>query len=234
MTMPNVKNVLSNRFTLIAALVLLIAGLGWNAFMPRAGSIEAHASEQLSVVGDKNAPSSPLGIRAIGDPNAPVTITEHSSLTCGHCGSFHKTTFKELKEKYIDTGRIYLVFQDFPLNLPALEASMIARCLPEERFFPFIQLLFETQDKWAYDKKYMKYLKQNAQLAGLSGDQLSACLDNKELQAHIISGMAQEKTSGLKVTSTPTFIIVNNQQMIKGDEGIEPFEKAIKSIEEQK
>ncbi len=88
--------------------------------------------------------------RILGDPNAPIKISEHSSLTCGHCGNFHKGTFKELKKRLIDTGKAYLVFSDFPLNGPAMHASMVARCLPQDQYFDFLQMLFETQDECAY------------------------------------------------------------------------------------
>ncbi|MGB0720728.1 MAG: thioredoxin domain-containing protein, partial [Bdellovibrionales bacterium] len=81
-----------------------------------------------------------LSDRILGDANAPMRISEHSSLTCGHCGAFHKHTFKPFKEKWIDGGKAYLVFSDFPLNAPALHAAMAARCLPDTtRYFEFVQ-----------------------------------------------------------------------------------------------
>ncbi len=165
--------------------------------------------------------------RTLGDPNAPVTIREHSSLTCGHCAAFHKDTFKALKETFIDTGKVYLIFTDFPLNAPALHAGMVARCLPEERYFDFVQLLFETQENWASEASYLKYLKQNAQLVGLDGDQVKACLQSTALQEGLLKRM-QESQTKFEISSTPTFVI-NEETVIRGNAGIEGFTKAIET-----
>ena len=54
--------------------------------------------------------------RILGNPDAPVKISEHSSFTCGACSAFHKDNFKQIKKDYIDTGKAYLVFDDFPRN----------------------------------------------------------------------------------------------------------------------
>ena len=48
------------------------------------------------------------------------------------------------KEKYIDTGKVYFIFREFPLDPLALAAIMLARCAPKERYFPIVDLLFDT------------------------------------------------------------------------------------------
>ncbi len=236
--MLNIKGITAKRFSLFAVFLLLVIGAGSAILSKDSVTKTAQASPGHEMVvseasTDNNAnnnTSSFLSVRGLGDPNAPVTITEHSSLTCGHCGNFHKTTFKEIKEKLIDTGKVYLIFQDFPLEKTALSASMLARCLPEERYFPFIQLLFETQEKWAYTDDPIKHLRQNAQLAGLSSDKADACLANEDLRDGILHNMQQEQTSGIKISSTPTFIVVNEKSVIKGVTDITPFEEAVARI----
>ena len=118
-----------------------------------------------------------LGTRAVGDPNAPVKITELFSLTCGHCAEFHNNTYPSIKSEYVDTGKVYYVYQEFPLNKPALDASMIARCLPSERYAGFIDLLFKNQEAWALVDDYKSALRQNAKLAGMSDQEFDACLE---------------------------------------------------------
>lgn len=145
-----------------------------------------------------------LAARALGDSTAPITIYEHSSLTCGHCGKFHKDTFKELKANYIDTGKVYLIFDDFPLNGAALQATMIARCVPQDRYFDYLQLLFETQEDWAYERNYIPFLKSTARLAGLSPEGFETCINNKDLEEGIKANMKASQAKH-NVSATPTF-----------------------------
>ncbi|MEJ2016678.1 MAG: thioredoxin domain-containing protein [Limibacillus sp.] len=80
--------------------------------------------------------------RVLGDPEAPVTILEYSSLTCPHCASFHTQTLPQVKEEWIDTGKAKLVYRHFPLDRLALYAAMTASCLPTDRaYFAFLDVL---------------------------------------------------------------------------------------------
>lgn len=144
--------------------------------------------------------------RALGNPEAPIVIREFASLTCGHCGDFHKNVFKQLKAEYIDTGKVYFVFNDFPLNGPAVHASMVARCLPADRYFSFIGMLFDNQEKWAYDQGYINYLRQNAALAGLGNDAFESCIGNDELRVALL-GTIRESQNKYNISSTPTLVI---------------------------
>lgn len=162
-----------------------------------------------------------LAPRILGNPSAPIKISEHSSFTCGHCGNFHKNTFAQFKQAYIATDKAYLVFSDFPLNAPALHASMVARCLPQtERFFEFVDLLYAKQNEWAYTGSYKNYLKGYAADFGLSGAGVEACIANEEIQKGILQGMQAAQTQW-QIGSTPSFV-VNNKTVISG---ALPFEK---------
>lgn len=165
--------------------------------------------------------------RILGNTAAPMKISEHASLTCSHCAQFHNDTFDQVQKNYIDTGKAYLVFSDFPLNKPAMQASMIARCLPKDKFFPFVHMLFKTQPDWAYSPSYLEILKQKAVAEGMSEATFNACAENKELQAGIEERMkaVQDKWN---VGATPTFII-NNTTVISGALTYEDFSKALDS-----
>jgi hypothetical protein len=71
----------------------------------------------------------------LGDPEAPVTIIEYSSLTCPHCAAFHTDTLPAIKERYIDTGQAKIIYRDFPLEQNALYAAVIAHCAGPDRYF---------------------------------------------------------------------------------------------------
>src|SRR5258707_15596467 len=86
--------------------------------------------------------------RVLGKPDAPITIIEYASLSCPHCARFATDVLPKLKEKWIDAGKAKLVLRAFPLDEPAMRAEMVARCAPPERYYPLVETLFQTQDKW--------------------------------------------------------------------------------------
>lgn len=166
--------------------------------------------------------------RVLGAEDALVTIHEFASLTCSHCASFHNTAFKQLKEQYIDTGKVRFIFTDFPLNTAAREAAIVARCLPHERYFQFIAFLMETQDKWAFGADYRKSLLQNAKLVGGSGEKLEACLKSEELEYALLKQM-QDYSQQYDIQSTPSFVI-NGQEVIRGAQPFSFLQQKIESL----
>ncbi|MFA7276060.1 MAG: thioredoxin domain-containing protein [Pseudobdellovibrionaceae bacterium] len=170
-----------------------------------------------------------MGIRALGSDDAPIKVVEYSSLTCSHCATFHKMDLDTIKAEYIDTGKVQFIFKEFPLNKPAIDASKLLRCLPKERFNSFMSLLFAEQEKWAFVEDYLAPLKQNAKLAGLSEEQVEACLDNKTLESRIIGDMkaASEK---YKVGATPTFVINDGAKVISGHQPVQFFRDTFNAL----
>lgn len=225
-----IKNIL---IVLGGAIVVGLTAFGF-AQLQHNTQTQTNLSAQAPAAGedlDETAPIAQIDVaaalsdRVLGDTSAPVKISEHSSFTCGHCGAFHKTTFKALKSNYIDTGRAYLVFSDFPLNAPALHASMVARCLPHDRYFDFVQMLFETQDDWAYERNYMDRLQSKAADYGMDQASFKACIDNEDLREGILSRVQFAQTQW-EINSTPSFVI-NNKTVLSGGRPIEEFDKAI-------
>lgn len=162
-----------------------------------------------------------------GDSKAKVTIIEYASMTCSHCADFHKNTYPELKEKYIDTGKVKLVFRAFPLDEVALRGSMMANCSGADRFFKFTDVLFTTQANWAFSKNYLEVLSNIGKLGGLSGEEFDKCLANTELEKKIMEGKFHA-AKVLGVRATPSFFI--NGTMYKGTYNVEHFSKIIDDI----
>jgi protein-disulfide isomerase len=171
-----------------------------------------------------------MAARAIGNPNAPVKIVEYASMTCSHCADFNQNVLPELKTKLIDTGKVYLEFQEFPLNAPALDAALLARCLPADRYESFTGLLFKTQEDWTTRPDYITVLKQNAKLAGLSEEGADTCLKSTELR-QAIGERIQKATDEWKISSTPTFVVNGGAEFIRGAMPVEEFERIVAKIE---
>lgn len=169
-----------------------------------------------------------LGEMSIGEKDAKVTITAFESLTCPHCKAFHDGAFKEIQEKYIETGKVRFVFHDFPLDARAFYASLVARCTGPERYPGMIQILYDNQARWAgaSGEAFIELLKGYGRLAGLSDKDFEACIENKEL----IEGLqAMRKVAGerYEIRSTPTFMV--GDQRVEGAQPFEVFEKAIEA-----
>lgn len=146
------------------------------------------------------------GDMALGKADAPVTVIEYASMTCPHCARFHAETFKAFKEKYVDTGRVRLIFREFPFDGLALRASMLARCAGPDRYFPMIEVLFQQQRQWTSAKDPLAALAQIGKLGGVSQEKFDACMKNEELSNAIV----QTRLEGQQkhdVNSTPTFVI---------------------------
>ena len=145
--------------------------------------------------------------RAIGSATAPVRVDEYFSLTCPHCAAFHKQTMPEVHKELIDTGKLRMVFHDFPLDQVALMAAAVARYLPPERYEPFVAALLASQDRWAFARgvNSTEELWKMAALAGLSRDAFNAAIADTALKDAILKAQDDAQKT-YQVDSTPTFI----------------------------
>jgi protein-disulfide isomerase len=146
--------------------------------------------------------------RSLGQAGAPVVATEWFSLTCPHCAAFHRDSLPRIRTELVDTGKVRLVFRDFPLDRVALYAAMVSRALPAERYEPFIGALFASQDRWAFNRQAnpMDELAKLAALAGMNRESFNAVVADQAFSAAILKGQ-EEADKTYKVDSTPSFII---------------------------
>jgi protein-disulfide isomerase len=166
-----------------------------------------------------------LAEKVLGDAAAPVTMIEYSSLTCSYCGDFHVGTLPVLKANYIDTGKVRLVYRDYPPNAPAMAASMIARC-SGSRFFTTIGVLYQSQSSWTSASNSTAALKGAVASMGITSDDVDACLAVSDLKAGIQANFNAYKANG--VNGTPTFVI--NGQTIVGAQPYSVFDALLKSL----
>ena len=165
----------------------------------------------------------------IGDENAPITIIEYASMSCSHCADFHTKTLPDLKTEFIDTGKVRMVFRDYPFNYPALLGSMMMRCIPGDVRYDYMNALYQLQPNWVNrdPKITKKELYKIMQSGGMTKEEFDTCygdLDNENL---ILEGvMAAQKDFNIK--STPSFII--NGNLVEGNKNIKEFRQIIDKI----
>lgn len=166
---------------------------------------------------------------AIGSPDAPVTIIEYSSLSCPHCAFFHKTTLPDIVKNYVNTGKVRIVFQDFPLNKKAFDASMVGRCMPGDQRYAFMNLLFATMNDWLAADDHVQALSQYAVIEGMDNEALAECMNRQDVAEAVIEG-AREGSETYNVTSTPTFVINGGKITLSGSLPYSEFSRQIDSL----
>jgi protein-disulfide isomerase len=165
---------------------------------------------------------------AIGSAQAPVTVTEYSSMSCPHCAAFGQNVFPMLRSKYIDTGKVRFVFREFPLDIKAAAASMLARCIGKgdsEKYLGAVETLFKQQERlMAQTRDTLIYV---GRLHGMSALEVEACEKDQALLGKLAADQ-QYALRELKVTSTPTFFL--NGARLQGSMSFEELEERIKPL----
>ena len=167
--------------------------------------------------------------RAVGSPSAKITVNEWFSLTCTHCAHFAQDTFPQITSDLIKPGKVRWVFRDFPLDRVALQAAMVARALPPDRYESYILALFASQDRWAFAPgvDYTKELWDMAALAGMTRPTFDAAINDTALQDWILAQQADAQKK-YHIDATPSFVI--NGKMYTGEMSYDAFVKLLPDV----
>ena len=171
----------------------------------------------------------PLPDLVLGKADAPVTIVEYASMTCGHCANFHTKVLPSIKQKYIEPGKVRLILREFPLDTRAAAASMLARCSGPDKAYDLIGKLFAEQESWAFvQTNPVAALYKIAETAGFNDDTFKKCVGDEKLLESITQ--ARDKASkSFGVSATPTFFI-NGKRLEAPSDQVESFDKAIEPL----
>jgi protein-disulfide isomerase len=160
----------------------------------------------------------------LGNPNAPVTIVEFSDYQCPFCGRFWSDTLPDIKKNYIETGKVKLVYRDFPLESihpMAMPAAIALECVREkgkdEAYWKMHDKVFANQGTLSVDnlKKWAKEL----------GYDIGTCLDSEKFKSEVQNDLQQGSSYGVR--GTPAFFI--NGNLISGAQPYSVFEQAIEA-----
>jgi protein-disulfide isomerase len=165
---------------------------------------------------------------ALGSAKAPVTVVEYSSLSCPHCADFSENVFPMVRSKYIDTGKVRFVSREFPLEIKAAGAAMLARCAANgdaSKYFEATAMLFKQQQ--ALLEHTTDTLKVVGAKFGMSEDAVEACVKHNGLLDKLKADYDFAYDT-LKVDATPTFFI--NGERVKGSMSFEEFEKKLSPL----
>ena len=192
-----------NQLILGLVVVAIAAVAGYFIFHSSRGTTEIAATDTQIVVRPDD--------RTMGNPKAPVTLLEYAAPTCPHCARFNATIFPHIKEEYIDKGKVFYIFRTFPLGPTDGAVEGIARaCLPADKYFQFLDLMFRNQPKWDPDGNQVAdvggAIKQMARIMGVSPEEADRCMtDQKEQQR--INEVSADAQARYHVNQTPTLVV---------------------------
>lgn len=177
-------------------------------------------SDQISKLPDDDA--------VMGDPNAPITLIEFSDFQCPFCARFFQETLPSIEENYIKTGKVKLIYRDFPLqdkHPQALLASLTAECAHEQgKFEEMHDVIFAGQADWAGNPKALDLMNSYAKQIALNTKQFSECVTSKKYGAEVQKDLVD--AVGIGVKGTPAFFI-NGKPLLLGAVPYESFFKVI-------
>ncbi|MGD9639082.1 MAG: DsbA family protein [Alphaproteobacteria bacterium] len=167
-----------------------------------------------------------------GKEDAPVTIYEFSSFDCPACSKFHTKILPQIKEAFVDTGKVSFVFKDFPLRETGLKASVLSKCVARDAYYDFVSLVMNNQREFLFAQDSISYLKKYALNFGLYDADVEKCLSDNELEAKI-KDSRKKYALEYEITSTPTIILKRSDDKtikIVGAKSFKEFSEAINSF----
>lgn len=158
--------------------------------------------------------------KALGDPNAPVTVEVFEDFQCPACRAFTEQIEPQIVDTYVATGEVYYIFRHFPFiddraprneSDQAASASMCAA--DENRFWDYHDMLFANwngENQGAFnDKRLVAF----AEAIGLDMAAFNACFEANIHEEEIKSDEQMGRDSG--VTGTPS-VMVNGRIISPG------------------
>jgi protein-disulfide isomerase len=155
-----------------------------------------------------------------GSSSAEITIVEFSDFECPFCGKFVSETLPQIEEQYVDTGKVKLVYRDFPLSFHenAQKTAEAAECADDQgKFWEYHDIIFENQNSLGTSD-----LEQYAADLGLNTEEFNSCLSSNKHSDEVLKDSQDGQNYG--VTGTPTFFILDeNGDVVEKIVGAQPF-----------
>ena len=158
--------------------------------------------------------------RAMGDPNAPVTIEVYEDFQCPACKDFTENIEPQIVDAYVSSGDVHYIFRHFPFldsnaarkeSHQAANASMCAA--EQDQFWHYHDTLFANWDGENRGAFSDKRLEAFAEAIGLDMNEFNACFNQNRYQDEIDTDKASGTNSG--VSGTPS-VFINGRQISPG------------------
>ena len=150
----------------------------------------------------------------LGINEATNVLIEYASMSCVHCANFHNNELPKIKLNLIDNGKLRFIYKDFPLDRPAMFASMVAHCFSDDQYFEVLSALYRNQKKWVSASEnsgnFYNAIFDILKIHGITLDKIIECVDdksdvNKKKWDSILASRLEGQNMG--VNSTPSFFL---------------------------
>lgn len=197
---------------MIAAVLIagaVIYGTGSKAVNPTANTSETVGKQTTEDLIDDDV--------ILGDLKAPVTIVEFGDYQCPFCGRMFKNVEPLLREDYIKTGKVRMVYRDFAFLGPESQAAALAsQCAAEQgKFWAYHDGLYEAEvadGKEHNGNLSAAFLKSLAGKLGLDQTKFNSCFDSQKYKAEVEKDYKDGVAAGVQGTPA-TFI---NGKLVSG------------------
>jgi protein-disulfide isomerase len=161
----------------------------------------------------------------LGSPDAPVTMIEYSEYLCPFCRRFALETMPQIEKEYIDTGKVKLVFRDFPVHgQPAVAMALVAECAADQgKFWEMHMFLWKRYEEWSQSQDILATFQGYAEELGMDTEEFTSCLREGTVVERIIEDYNIGVQDG--VEATPSFLV--NGTLVRGAMPFEEFQKVI-------
>ena len=166
----------------------------------------------------------------LGEDKANVKVKIFSSFTCPHCAKFHFNIVPQIKKKYVDTGKVQLIFIDFPLDQAAFNVSKLLHCVEKNKQISFMDNIYKNQNQWTDGsniEEINKNIKKIVKSMGISSTQFDKCLIDEDISDKILNGRI-DASKKYTINSTPTIVI--NEKKLEGSVSFENIKKKIEKL----
>ena len=172
------------------------------------------------------------GSPVLGDAAAEVTMVEWGDYQCTYCYLFHNGTLQHIKDSYVDTGKVRLVFKDFALNGPdSALAAEASRCAAEQSgYWEYHDMLYHN---WGGEKTgwiTAEVLDTFAESTGLDVPEFERCMESGRHRDAVAESYRAGQDIG--IDATPSFMIFDDKNVVKirGNQPQEVFVGAIEGL----
>lgn len=155
-----------------------------------------------------NANLEPNQLRVYGE-DKPVKAYAFTSFSCPHCTVFHRDILPEMK-KLVDAGQLQIILVEMPYDPRAMTGTLLARCLPAQKYDKFAEAMFDNQGSWSSSKNPKQIISGYAKLLGMSEQQINSCLSDKKL-AQTVTKQRNNLSNMYGVKGMPSVVVVSDK-----------------------